>query len=135
MPGQLREARAGVGERAAVIGEPAVRRSDIAFDLRDVARRRGALCDTLVDLPAQHRLRGREAFAELDERAIAEHVVPRADRLDSTLPGRIVNILSRRSEPGLLGLDANLGGAEIPPRWLAGELRDGQSPRAPRARP
>src|SRR3546814_10197259 len=75
MPGQLREARAGVGERAAVIGEPAVRRSDIAFDLRDVARRRGALCDTLVDLPAQHRLRGREAFAELDERAIAEHVV------------------------------------------------------------
>src|SRR3546814_5921995 len=54
---------------------------------------------TLVDLPAQHRLRGREAFAELDERAIAEHVVPRADRLDRHLRGRIVDILRRRAEP------------------------------------
>src|SRR3546814_3653729 len=130
MPGQLREARAGVGERAAVIGEPAVRRSDIAFDLRDVARRRGALCDTLVDLPAQHRLRGREAFAELDERAIAEHVVPRADRPDRHLRGRIVDILRRRAEPGVRGLDAILGGAEIPQRLLDVELRVGPMRRA-----
>src|SRR3546814_5513322 len=80
---------------------------------------------TLVDLPAQHRLRGREAFAELDERAIAEHVVPRADRLDRHLRGRIVDILRRRAEPGVRGLDAILGGAEIPQRLLDVELRVG----------
>src|SRR3546814_16423203 len=115
MPGQLREARAGVGERAAVIGEPAVRRSDIAFDLRDVARRRGALCDTLVDLPAQHRLRGREAFAELAERAIAEPVVPRDAPLDRPPRGSIIEIMRPRAQPGVRGIDALPRAAETPP--------------------
>src|SRR3546814_13838972 len=81
---------------------------------------------TLVDLPAQHRLRGREAFAELDERAIAEHVVPRDDRIDRHLRGRIVDILRRRAEPGVRGVAASLGGAVRPQRMVTGELRVGQ---------